>query len=1044
MLSHAKTIAYLIFAGALSAFFLITPRVYAEQYGPYGIAQWPAKELGNHRAVIKVTSPGDAVRIHIPWRRSDESPHKKRIIIHTSDGKKIQNVVRCEINREFGDLVFQPLPDSDTYYIYYLPYIQEGWKHLPKTRYLPPEDTADSKWLADNALTPDKLKSDSYRSLPSAELVEIQAKSDFDRMDPMEVIATNAEVSQLVNQFPQHNYLIFPEDRRHPIRMLNDLPYRWTKAGPSATFSGQACRNEYYVFQLGVYACRTDIEDVQIKFGGISDSRGNQISPSAFTCFNDNGTDWLGRPFDKVITVSQGRIQPLWFGFSVPEEAVPGVYKGQVVLLPKNDKPTVIHLQIEVTKQVLTNHGDGDLWRLSRLRWLNSTIGIDDEVAPGYMPVELDGRTIRITGRSATIDKTGLVERMTTCFTESVQSADGPERKILASPMRFILQNSQGNIDWIPDRFNITRRGGGAVQWQASSTSQDAQAILHCNGLMECDGYLTYELTVEALTDLTVDDIRLEIPFRREFSRYMMGMGRQGGIRKGNWRWKWSRDFANHMIWVGNVYGGLQCKLMFDDDIWELGNFRATGLPPSWDNNGLGGCDLSENNSGDVDLIAYSGSRSLKKGQSLRFRFGLLMTPFHTLSKSHWHWRYFTENYGKYKIGDIRETLNSPGKIFHLHHGGELNKYINYPFITTEPLKAFVSALHQADKRLIIYYTLRELSNYVPELWAFRSLGDEIYRRDDGFVLADQFDSDSKQNPGLKGKGASWLWEHLRENFSPAWHHPYKDGSIDAAIATSGLSRLHNYYLEGCRWLLGQMDVDGLYLDGIGYDRQVMKRMYKVFKRTKPNSLISFHSGNNFDIRYGLNSPAVQYLEHLPYVDSLWFGEGYQSGYNKGPADYMLVEISGIPFGLPSEMLEGGGNLWRGMLYYGMASRLGWNKHSHPQGLWRFWDTYGIADTWMYGYWDSRCPVRIGHKDVLATAYVKADQTIIAIANWTDADTRCFVYIDWKKIGLSPQAITCYAPAIEHFQPEKQFDLTKRIPVPAGKGWLLVIKPVDP
>jgi len=1043
MLSYAKTIRYLVFACGLLSGFFVGSVVCAEQYGPYGVGQWSAKELGNHRAVVKVKAPGEAVWVHIPWRRADKNPDKNGVIIYTTAGERIKNIVRCEINREFGDIVFKPVPGADTYYVYYLPFVQEGWQHLPHTRYLPPEDTADAQWVADNALTPEELKAGSYRRLARGELVEIQARSDFDRMDPMEVIATSAEVSQLLEKFPQRNYLVFPEDRSHPIRMLKDLPYRWIEAGLSDTFSGQACRNEYYVFQLGIYPCRVNIEDVRVKFEGISDGKGNEIPPSAFTCFNDNGIDWLGRPFDKVIAVSQGQIQPLWIGLAIPQDATPGVYEGQVVLSPENDKPTAIRLHIEVSEKVLAEHGDEDLWRMSRLRWLNSTIGLDDEVAPGYTPVELDGETIRILGRSATIGQTGLVTQMGTNFTESVQSADGPERQMLAGAMRFVLQNGAGATEWLANSFEITRRGGGIVQWRASSVSKNGQAALQCNGSMECDGYLTYELTVEAQADLAVDDVRLEIPFRREFSRYMMGMGRQGGIRQGNWRWKWTKDFANHTVWLGNVYGGLQCKLMFDEDVWELGNFRATGLPASWDNNGLGGCDVSENQSGDVDLIAYSGPRSLKKGQSIRFRFGLLMTPFHQLSKEHWDWRYFTDSFGTYKV-DAGKALNSPGKIYHLHHGGQMNPYINYPFITMNLLKAFADALHQADKRLIIYYTLRELSNYAPELWAFCSLGDEIYRRDDGFVLADQFEPGRKETVGLKGNGNSWLWEHLGENFSPAWHQPYEDGAIDAAIATSGLSRLHNYYLEGCRWLLGKMNVDGLYLDGIGYDRQVMKRMYKVFKRTKSNSLISFHSGNTFFPCYGLNNPAVQYMEHLPYVDSLWFGEGYQSGYADGPADYMLVEISGIPFGLPSEMLEGGGNLWRGMLYYGMANRLGWNDQSHPEWLWQFWDTYRIADTRMYGYWDSNCPVRIGHKDVLATAYVKEGQTIIAMANWTNEDVECFVYIDWEKIGFSSEAVKCYAPAIEQFQPEKQFDLTKPITVPAGKGWLLVIQPVKP
>ncbi len=31
-------------------------------------------------------------------------------------------------------------------------------------------------------------------------------------------------------------YLVFPEDRRFPIRMTDELPLRWVKAGPGKEF----------------------------------------------------------------------------------------------------------------------------------------------------------------------------------------------------------------------------------------------------------------------------------------------------------------------------------------------------------------------------------------------------------------------------------------------------------------------------------------------------------------------------------------------------------------------------------------------------------------------------------------------------------------------------------------------------------------------------------------------------------------------------------------------------------------------------------------
>jgi hypothetical protein len=103
------------------------------------------------------------------------------------------------------------------------------------------------------------------------------------------------------------------------------------------------------------------------------------------------------------------------------------------------------------------------------------------------------------------------------------------------------------------------------------------------------------------------------------------------------------------------------------------------------------------------------------------------------------------------------------------------------------------------------------------------------------------------------------------------------------AIRTQGLSRWHNYYLEGLHWLVKHEGIRGLYLDGVGYDREIMKRVRKVLDRAADSCLIDFHSGNNFHPQYGMNSPANQYMELFPYINSLWLGEDYN--YNESP-DY--------------------------------------------------------------------------------------------------------------------------------------------------------------
>jgi hypothetical protein len=344
----------------------------------------------------------------------------------------------------------------------------------------------------------------------------------------------------------------------------------------------------------------------------------------------------------------------------------------------------------------------------------------------------------------------------------------------------------------------------------------------------------------------------------------------------------------------------------------------------------------------------------------------------------------------------------------------------------------YIAEAHAKGLKVKTYYTVRELSNYTAEFWALRSLGREVFCDGSGFRLADQFNS-KKSSKEKQSTGDSWLCEHVISNYAPAWHQRYGNGHCDAAIGTTGLSRWHNYYLEGLSWLIKNVGVDGLYLDGIGYDREIMKRLRKVMQRARPGCLIDFHEGNSFSPEYGMVNPANQNMEHFPYIDSLWFGEGFN--YNESP-DYWLVEIAGIPYGLFGEMLEGGGNPWRGMLY-GMTNRLGWG--GDPRQIWSLWDDFGIRDARMIGYWDPACPVKTDHKDILATAYVKDGKTTVAVASWARQLVKCKLEIDWKALNLDPAKTKISAREIEGVQSAAEFRPTDAIPVHPGCGWLLIL-----
>lgn len=68
-------------------FSLISLTVWSQEI-PYGTGDWDRQKLGNHRAVIQVMKDTDVAWAHIPWRRRDDNPADKAVImVDASSGK---------------------------------------------------------------------------------------------------------------------------------------------------------------------------------------------------------------------------------------------------------------------------------------------------------------------------------------------------------------------------------------------------------------------------------------------------------------------------------------------------------------------------------------------------------------------------------------------------------------------------------------------------------------------------------------------------------------------------------------------------------------------------------------------------------------------------------------------------------------------------------------------------------------------------------------------------------------------------------------------
>jgi hypothetical protein len=982
---------------------------------PYGTGLWDSEVFGNHRAVIRVAEKADAVLVRIPWRRRDLSPEKKAVIVVDAlTQERLNNICPVEVSREFGDLAFQPKTVPGDYYVYYMSFTPTGRRNYPTVNYIEPKNTADPGWLDRHGLKPYIRPPQSAPGMAQARAVEIQSVDEFNSFFPMEVIATAQETEALLARYPQASFLLFPEDRTRSIRMADDLPALWIKSGPRAEFQGEAFRGEYYVFQIGLYACRAAAEDLDVAFSGMKSPSGiGAIPASAMTCINVRGVDWDGKDFRKALSVPKGKVQALWCGVQVPESLAPGTYEGEVAVLPKGVEPQKVKLVLDVKNEVLKDAGASELWRMSRLRWLNSRIAFDDDtLVPPFTPISVKGNTISCLGRSLALDAAGFPARITSYFNPEVTGIEAAGRDVLVSPVSLFAAGKDGvRIPLRGKGVLITSLKPGAVTWEAESVG--GLFTLRVRGRMEFDGYVEFRTDLTAASGAEVSDIRLEIPVRGDTARYMMGLGFKGGFRPASFEWAWDQKKNQDALWIGDVNAGFQILLRDENYSRPLNtNFylsKPLNLPPSWWNEGKGGVSLAEAGKDVVLVKAFSGPRAVKAGDVLHFHFNLLLTPFKPIDPpSHFKTRFF------HAFKPLDEVAGTGANTINIHHANAINPFINYPFLRPPEMKAYIDEAHARGFRVKIYDTIRELSNHAVELFALRSLGDEIFSR------------------GPAG-GFSWLQEHLGSDYIAAWFVPELK---DAAVINSGMSRWHNYYLEGLNWLAQNVGIDGLYIDDVAFDRTTMKRARKILDRNRPGALIDLHSANQYNVRDGFVSSAGLYMEHFPFLNRLWFGEYFD--YNGSPADYWLVEVSGIPFGLMGEMLQDGGNPWRGMVF-GMTNRLPWSG-SDPSRLWKVWDEFGISAARMFGFWSARCPVRTDNEAVPATVYMEEGCTLVALASWAKEPARIKLKVDWKTLGLDPKKARIHAPAVPDFQEEKTFSPTDEILVEPGKGWMLVVR----
>jgi hypothetical protein len=825
---------------------------------------------------------------------------------------------------------------------------------------------------------------------------------------------------------------VFTEARENPIRPALGMQEAWRVQAEHQppSFAAAAKPGEFFVFQIGVQALEA-LGPLGIAFGALTGEAGT-IPASSLRCLSLGGTNYDGSLLTKSISVPAGKLQALWVGVDVPTSAR-GDYTGTAHLRLNASNTLPVFIKLTVAGEALKDHGDSVAKNLSRLRWLDSTVGSEPTVTAPFVPVQTKRREVKVLGRELILGEDGLPAQIISHFSPANTSLETTGHAVLVRPMSFVVETKTGQVQW-RNKFMSLKRTDLEAKWQAASRADGV--LLETSGRLDFtgSGEVTVRLTAER--DVELADARLETVFREDTAKYFMGLNQPGGLRPAQVNWHWDIAKRQDCFWLGAVNAGLMLRFKDADYQRPLVNiyysFRPLRLPKSWGNEGKGGVALDPERGSSVLVKAYSGARHLKPGESLDYVFELYLTPFRPLdTEKQWAVRFQHPSADHLSALLDQAVEGSDAKrgpnVINVHQASYYNPYINYPY-SDDSFPAFcdlVKRAHAKGAKVRVYYTTREVTQNMPELFPLHSFNGEIICPGPGKDARTLIHPDGPD---------PWLIANLRENFIPAWvdHVGGKYAAMDLSVITTPDSRWNNFYLEGLKWLVDKSDLDGIYVDDTALNASSLRRARRILD-TRAGRYIDLHTWNHFNGYAGFANNLTIYMELLPYLDRLWLGEGFNAS---GVApDFWLVEMSGLPFGLMSEMLEGA-NPWKGMLF-GETARYGWS--GDPRGLWKVWDEFGLQGTEFLPFFLTNCPVKTDNANILASVYRKPGRTFIALGSWATSDADVKLAIDWKALGLDPARAALYAPAIAGMQAEQLWKPGVPIPVAPGRGWFLVL-----
>ena len=502
---------------------------------PYGIGSWDADTLGNHRAVVRVAAPADAVFAHIPWRRRDSNPAGRNlIVVDGQSGARVLNVVRIRITREYGDLVFQA-PSAGDYFVYYLPNVGSGRTNYPKVDYPEPEATADLAWLTKHGLAGRNAGAPGRRATcPLAPVVEFQAIDELNSFFPMEVIATRAEVADARGAATRRRRSsCFPEDRARPDQDDRRPAAAVDPARRERAVRGRRdARRVLRVPGRRVRGAHDGLDDVRVPFGDLRTARrrrrpaGDRLQLRQHSAGVDSAGPAVHADRHRAPGQGPGALVRR-AGARQPPRA--GSYAGEVTVRPPapahGRRPADVRVSPTISRRrrrravaaVATAVARLDAGRRRRAR------------AP-YTPVTVrgqHGQRARPSGRRWT--RYGFPEQIQSRFAQEMTSPGETGPRGADRPRRARRRGARAPRvpPWTTSGVRFTKRAAGRGRWE--SRRHRRAAVRDDRARRWTSTATSSSRSASARPESTsLNDIRLEIPLARDVAQLPDGPRRQG------------------------------------------------------------------------------------------------------------------------------------------------------------------------------------------------------------------------------------------------------------------------------------------------------------------------------------------------------------------------------------------------------------------------------------------------------------------------------------------------------------------------------------